>query len=179
MSEKPQSPPGGGPLEDGRRRTSVSRSFQEEVRELVGYLSDAYPPAMVASAVAELVTASPELTCETIVSWANNQLYASSHSTPVSDFLYHTLKKLDLLDELDLAERDDYAAAFDQVTALVRQFVPAEELEGFDHSLTMLRDALETTTVGGVELIYRPRGASVSGAGAGGGEGSGGGGGGG
>ena len=142
----------------------------------MGYFSDAYPPAMVAPAIADLVTASPELTCETIVSWANSQLHASSHSAPVSDFLYHTLKKLDLLDQLDLAERDDYSGALAQVKALVRQFVPAEELEAFDQSLTVLRDTLETTMVGGVELLHRPRGpGSGGGAGSGGGEGSGGG----
>ncbi|HVS13499.1 MAG TPA: DUF4388 domain-containing protein [Thermoanaerobaculia bacterium] len=172
MSDPPHPPFADGPFGDPGGRGQGSANLREERRELVGYLSDAYPPAMVAHAVEHLLEQSPELACETIVNWSNAQLHASGHTVPVSDFLYHSVKKVDLLDQLGLTEGRDLSEPFARLTALVRQFVPEEELEGFDQSLTVLRESLESTKIGGVDVLHRPR-AGHAGAG---GDGSGGGG---
>jgi hypothetical protein len=173
VSDPPFPPFADGPPGGGRDRGRGSANLREEVRELVGYLSDSYPPAMVAPAVEHLLERSPELACEAVVNWANGQLHASGHMVPVSDFLYHSLKKIDLLEQLGLTEGRDHSVEFAHLTSLVRQFVPAEELEGFDQSLSVLRETLESTHIGGVEVLHRPRAGRPGGGGGGGGDGSG------
>ena len=82
--------------------TQVAPEVREALLELGQYLSDALPPMMVAGAIELLAGQPPALAAEEIRAWTAAQYQGRNAGLPISDYLFHALRKIHLLEELKL-----------------------------------------------------------------------------
>ncbi len=134
--------------------TRVSPEVQEALQELSQYLSDTMPPMMVAGAVELLATQPPVLVAEQIRGWTAAQYQGRSASLPVSDYLFHALKKLHLLAELKLVPTDKALRLLGGILPLLETFCPEEDRGLLRDNVSRLGSAA-TTLTSPVETIYR------------------------
>ena len=107
--------------------TRVSPEVQEALQEFSQYLSDTMPPMMVAGSVELLASQPPLLVAEQIRSWTGAQYQGRTASLPVSDYLFHALKKIHLLAELELVPTDRALRLLGDILPLLETFCPEED----------------------------------------------------
>jgi hypothetical protein len=89
----------------------MGEDVQEALFELQQYLSDRLAPLMVADSVSLLTGHPPALAAGEIQRWTLAQYRGTATAVPVSDYLFHAVKKLHALGELQLLPAsilDDY-----------------------------------------------------------------------
>jgi hypothetical protein len=134
--------------------TRVSPEVQEALQELSQYLSDTMPPMMVADAVELLSAQPPVLVAEQIRGWTAAQYQGRTASLPVSDYLFHALKKIHLLAELRLVPTDRALRLLGGILPLLETFCPEEDRGLLRDNVSRLGSAA-TTLTSPVETIYR------------------------
>ncbi len=134
--------------------THVSPEVQEALQELSQYLSDTMPPMMVAGAVELLASQPPVLVAEQIRGWTAAQYQGRTASLPVSDYLFHALKKIHLLAELRLVTMDKALRLLGGILPLLETFCPEEDRGLLRDNVSRLGSAA-TTLTSPVETIYR------------------------
>ncbi|MEM1245078.1 MAG: DUF4388 domain-containing protein [Acidobacteriota bacterium] len=121
--------------------------------ELEGYLNDTLAPLQVADSVIAFLEHEPEGASRAILRWADQQLNANLHSIPISEFLYHALRKIHLFQDLGLADADRVRVLLRTATRQVRTFCPSDELADFDANLARLDEESRMTKA--VEFLHR------------------------
>jgi hypothetical protein len=99
----------------------------EAIGELHQYLSDALAPLVVADSVALLTQLPPRVVAEEIHLWTTAQYRRMGTTIPISDYLYHALRKLHLMGEFKLVPRDRLAVLLDELKRIVMEFCPPED----------------------------------------------------
>ena len=124
---------------------AVDSEIAEAVRELHEYLSDRLAPLMVADSMAVLLQHPLPVLSSEIGAWVDQQHGVA----PVSDLLYHCVKKVALMGDFELIPRDALAASLCQLSLEVLQLCPEAERE-------QLRESLERVGQGSTPSLASP-----------------------
>ena len=125
---------------------TVGRSPQIEgaLVELQRYLQNEIAPDAGAGAVALLMAQPPEVVMQHVGNWSIEE--AGKHSAPISDILVHALKKIYIMGELNLLDREAIANYLDRITGIaIRICATDEERAHLRSKLTAMR--VSKTTV--------------------------------
>jgi hypothetical protein len=141
--------------------------LDEALIELQQYLSDSLAPLIVVDSVWLLMQYPPEIVATTIQAWTGAQYRQGSGGVaPVSDYLFHCMKKIHMMGEFNLIAREPLRAYLDALKAVVLGFCPAEDRETLRENLARLEEtASASTVVSPAQTILRqgvsgPRGAA-------------------
>jgi hypothetical protein len=147
---------------------SAAAEVKEALLEFQRYLSDQLAPMMVADSVHLLLRCPPQLVAAEIEGWVGVQFSGPSGDVTVSDCLFHALKKLHLISEFDLIDKQQFDHYFGQLMPLVLQTCPAEDRETLRVNVSRLGQS-DTATTSPVEVLHRQvrRGAAKASAGGG------------
>jgi hypothetical protein len=129
---------------------------REAVQELHEYLSDRISPLLVAESLRLLLQQSDELVASEIWAWTERQRLAAGN-VPVSDFLFHGVKKVALMGDFELIARAVLAPHLVALRHAVLQYCPVEERELLRQNSERLDSAAAVTTAP-AERIHRAGG---------------------
>ena len=147
---------------NGAGEVPVGAEVREAVVELQQYLSDRVPPLMVVDSLALLVHQPPQLLAAEIGAWVAYQRPAAPDLS-VADLLFHGVKKIALMGELDLVPKPEIAHCLVGVTEALLPQCPEEDRELLRQNLDRLRHAsLAGTAADPVPLLDRQPGAEAA-----------------
>ena len=130
--------------------------LQEALLELQQYLSDSVPPLVVADSVQLLMKYPPQALIPTIRAWTAAQYRGASGSgVPLSDYLFHALKKIHMMGEFKLVAREpleDYLGQFKQV---ILALCPDEDKAMLLENLSRLGESAGASGISPVATIFR------------------------
>jgi uncharacterized protein DUF4388 len=135
-----------------------NRELEEAVLELQQYLSDSVPPLVVADSIQILMKYPPQAVMPTIRTWTAAQYRGAGSSVPVSDYLFHALKKIHLMGEFKLVAREPLAAYIETLKPVVLSICPEEDREMLRENLGRLGETAGASTVSQVQTIFRQEG---------------------
>ena len=116
--------------------------LQEALIELQQYLSDAVAPLIVADSVQLLMKYPPDVVANAIRAWTGAQYRrGSAAAVPVSDYLFHTLKKIHMMAEFRLVPREPLEVYLSGLRPLILQLCPAEDRAMLIENLGRLGEA--------------------------------------
>ncbi|MGE5413077.1 MAG: hypothetical protein ACM3NW_02805, partial [Syntrophomonadaceae bacterium] len=150
---------------------------QEALVELQQYLSDAVAPLIVCDSILLLMRYPPEVVANAIRAWTGAQYgRGSSGSLPISDYLYHTLKKIHMMAEFNLIAQEPLEQYLAALRPLIVGLCPAEDRPLLIENLGRLGE-VQTVGISQAQTIFRqaapggagPRGGPSAAAAAGGG----------
>lgn len=136
---------------------AITQEVQEALTELSQYLSDQLAPLMVASSIELLIGQDPDLVADRIHTWAASQYDNRNASVPVSDYLFHAVKKLHMIGEFHLVEANPLNAYIARLAPIVSSLCPEEDREMLESNIARLGRA-ETVLSAPVGTIYRQAG---------------------
>jgi hypothetical protein len=140
--------------------------LQAAVQELRAYLSDRIAPLMVLDSMGLLLEQPASLLATEIAGWATQQ-QAEAPDVPAVDFLYHGVKKVTMLAELDLVSKDSFAEYLPQLAYAVVRFCPESDRNMLRESLSRLGLAVMAPSsagggqVGAVDVLHRAAGSAA------------------
>ena len=128
--------------------------LQEALVELQQYLSDAVAPLIVVDSVQLLMRYPPDVVANAIRAWTGAQYRrGGAASVPVSDYLYHTLKKIHLMAEYRLVPQEPLEVYLAGLRPLILQLCPAEDRAMLIENLGRLGEA--PATISQAQTIFR------------------------
>lgn len=133
-----------------------SEEIQDALNELRQYLSDILPPLLVSDSVQLLMSVPPEAIVREILGWAEAQS-SYSGSLRISDFFYHSLRKIYMLGEYHLIAKEELQEFLRRLSPHLIACCPAESREALQSGI----ERLGTMEGGGgvierqAEVIYR------------------------
>jgi hypothetical protein len=129
------------------------------------YLSDEIAPMIFLDAVDDLLQAPARVVGLAVRGWLVSQLRGAP-GVAISDYLYHAVKKLHLLGELELVPAPELAAFLRGVFPEILKLCPDQERAALVQNLEHIGSS-ETSLASRVEVLHRPAGGSgASGGGA-------------
>jgi hypothetical protein len=130
--------------------------LQEALLELQQYLSDAVPPLVVADSMGLLMKYPPQALIPTIRAWTAAQYRgAAASSVPLSDYLFHALKKIHMMGEFRLVAREPLEAYLGQLKQVVLALCPDEDKAMLLENLARLGESTGTATISQAQTIHR------------------------
>ena len=149
---------------------ALESELREAIEDLEAYLSDLVAPLLVIDSVTVLLRQQPSLGAEVIRAWIGAQLRAPGSHVGLEDYLYHAVKKLQLLGRLKLVEEEPLNAWIREVAELLLAQVPEAQRGGM-RTLLEQASAGEASLASTTQVLHRPVvggvGAPVEGASAG------------
>ncbi|HEY6929238.1 MAG TPA: DUF4388 domain-containing protein [Thermoanaerobaculia bacterium] len=148
--------------------------IREAIQELSLYLSDTLPPLVVADSVGTLLNYPPALVAQQIHAWMGTQFRVST-DIPVSDYLFHAVRKIHMMGEFNLVPREQLIAYLEGLKAQVLAFCPEEDRQllqesfdrlgepsgsmapAVDNLLRQRRPAAESASASGQDLLNTRR----------------------
>ncbi len=116
--------------------------LDEALIELHQYLSDAVAPLIVADSVQLLMKYPPEVVANSIRAWTGGQYRrGAAAAVPVSDYLFHTLKKIHMMAEFNLVPREPLEIYLAGLRPLILALCPQEDRAMLLENLGRLGDA--------------------------------------
>ena len=112
----------------------------EALGELQQYLSDAISPLVASDSIALLLGLPPEVVAQEIRSWTTSQHRRLGASVPLSDYLYHAMRKLYAMGEFTLVPKDAMAAYLEPLKDYMLEYCPPEDRELLRENLSHLGD---------------------------------------
>ncbi|HXV64366.1 MAG TPA: hypothetical protein VEK15_26950, partial [Vicinamibacteria bacterium] len=137
-------------LDDGDLREALS--------EIQQYLSDRLAPLMVTDSMLYLLTQPPEAMISAIRDWLLAQVDDTRPNVTLSDYLFHAVRKIHLLGELDLVGREALGKYLEQLGQQLVMDCPEEDRELLCSNLARLGQS-ESGVVARVETLHRQPGA--------------------
>jgi len=137
--------------------------IRQAAEELQRYLSDDIAPMMAVEYFEALIPHPPEITAKIIAHWIQTQHHAPKENVQTADLIYHALKKLSMLSELELVRRETMMRAIHNVSRLLVSVCPEGQRDDLRMRLSHLG---ENTTVlaSRAEFLHREAGSYVAGA---------------
>jgi hypothetical protein len=138
---------------------ALTAEVREALYELQQYLSDALAPLMVADSIEVLLRQPVQITAAQIHAWSSAQYRGPGASVPISDYLFHAMKKLHLMGEYDLISKENIGVFIREVAQYVLAYCPAEDRDLLRSNLSRLGEApsvLSST----VDFLHRQVGSS-------------------
>lgn len=139
--------------------TDQKSNLRQAAGELQRYLSDEIAPMMVVEYFEELVPHPPEITARVIAQWILSQQQRPADSVATSDLIFHALKKLSILSELELVRRQTMLRAIHEIGSLLLGVCPEEQRDELRLRLSHLGEAA-TVLATRAEFLHREAGAS-------------------
>lgn len=133
----------------------VDARLSEALEDLQGYLADALAPLLVADAVNTLLDYPPAVTAEQLRIWAFFQFEGRRGTTPLSDLLYHAIKKIQQLEVHHLVAEERFGDYLGALAGELLAACPPEERERLAGLLRHLRESVGGATAL-VERLHRP-----------------------
>lgn len=155
--------------------------IREAIEELQQYLSDTLPPLVVADSIKLLLDYPVGLVASNIHAWTAGQYHRGGADLPVSDYLFHAVKKIQLMGEFHLVPQEPFQKYLETLKVEVLNYCPEGDREFLKENLARLSDSA-TALTSSIEVLFRqvtPHERPLASASASGGAGGGGGGGGG
>lgn len=141
-------------------KRTVDPQVREALWDLQQYLSDEVAPMMVTDSIEVLLRCDPEVAAEEIQGWLSNQTSGPASAAPISDCLFHAMKKLHLMAEFNLIAGDlldRYLAALGDI---VLGFCPEQDRQLLRDNLESLGRAVDSATASQVEFLHRQAGSA-------------------
>lgn len=138
-------------------KSAPNPEVREALFELQQYLSDSLAPLMVQDSIKVLMQQPASLTGATINAWASSQYHGPGASVPVSDYLFHAMKKIYLMGEYELISKEPLEKFLTELARIVLGYCPGEDRELLRTNLSRLR---ESTTIlsSSVDYLHRQTG---------------------
>jgi len=127
---------------------------RQALYDLQRYLSDQLAPMMVADAVELLLRCPPQLVANEIQGWVSAQFRAPDPGLTVSDCVYHAMKKLHLMAEFDLIEKQTLETYMEGLGEIVVALCPEGDREFLRQNLHRLGE-VDDATVSPVAVLHR------------------------
>jgi hypothetical protein len=128
--------------------------LDEALIELQQYLSDAVAPLIVADSVQLLMKYPPDVVANAIRAWTGAQYRRGTAApVPVSDYLYHTLKKIHMMAEFKLVPREPLEIYLAALRPLILALCPAEDRAMLIENLGRLGEA--PASISQAQTIFR------------------------
>jgi hypothetical protein len=102
----------------------LTPEVKDAVHDLHQYLSDAVAPLIVTDAVSLLMEQAPALVAAEIHNWTLLQYEGVGAKMPVSDFLFHAIKKIAMLSDFGLIPKESLFPWLGKLTPLVLTYCP-------------------------------------------------------
>ncbi len=134
---------------------------QEAVTELQQYLSDTVSPLVVADSVELLLNCPVEVTAAGIHEWTTSQFRGKGTAVPVSDFLFHAVRKLHLIGEFRLAPKERLDAFVEVLKTILLQYCPEEDRELLLSNFDRLGE-VQTNVAAPVAVLHRQVGSQAT-----------------
>jgi hypothetical protein len=136
---------------------SVNGQDQEALQALRTYLSDSIAPLIFADTAHDLFKIQVQTIAAEILGWVASQSHIGDAVT-TSDYLYHAVKKLHLLGELELMPGDRIKAFIEALTPFLLQSCPEHERESLANSLGNI-EHIDSTSAAPIGIGQGPSGA--------------------
>lgn len=142
----------------GEQSTAEVREALEELQQ---YLSDYVPPLVVADSIQLLLRYSPELMAQNIHSWTAAQ-YRGSTEIPVSDYLFHAVKKIHLMGEFKLVPQAPFEIYLQELKEKVLIYCPEGDRAFLRENLSRLKESAGSQGPASVDAIFRQKSGSTA-----------------
>lgn len=139
----------------------IDSDLERAVDEFQQYLSDLVPPLIVADSIEILMKYPPDLVASNINSWASSQL-RSSRQIPLSDYFFHAVKKIHIVGEYNLVNREELKEYLEKLKPHLLSLCPVGDRETFRESLNRIDDS-PASLASPVEIVYRQSGGQTPG----------------
>ena len=134
-------------------------SLRQAAAELQRYLSGEIAPMMVVEYFEELAPQPPELTARIIMQWMQSQVGGPTENVATADLIFHALKKLSLLSELELVRRATMVGAIHEIGRMLLRVCPEAQRADLRMRLSHLGEAA-TVLASRAELLHHEAGLS-------------------
>lgn len=131
---------------------------KESLSELQAYLSDSVAPIVVAGAVETLMDCPPELVAAEVYAWAAEQYRRMDSSIPISDYLFHSVRKIHMMGEFSLVDTDRLEPFLVGLKEAMLSYCPEEDRGLLAQNLGNLSRGQGATTQT-VSILHRQAGA--------------------
>jgi len=118
---------------------------RQALYDLHRYLSDQLAPMMVTDAVELLLRCPPQLVANEIQGWVDAQFRSPDHGLTVSDCVYHAMKKIHLMAEFDLIEKQTLESYMEGLGEIVIGFCPEADRDFLRNNLARLGQVDDAT----------------------------------
>ena len=135
-------------------KQTVDPQVQEALWDLQRYLSDEVAPMMVTDSIEILLRCHPEVAADEIQGWLADQTTGPASDVPVSDRLFHAMKKLHLMAEFNLIEEELLERYLTVLGEIVLGFCPEQDRQLLHDNLENLSRAVDSVTASRVR--HRP-----------------------
>lgn len=132
-----------------------SAEVREALSELQQYLSDTMPPLIVADSIRILLDA-PDRVATEIHAWSTSQ-FRTGNEIPVSDYLFHAVKKLHVMGEFRLVPVEPFQDFLKQLKLEILNYCPPEDRELLKVNLERLGEGSMSYS-SQVDVIFRQAG---------------------
>ncbi len=116
----------------------LTPELQDALHDLNQYLSDNVAPLIVTDAVTLLMAQPPELMAAEIQNWTLLQYQGAREQMPVSDYLFHAVKKLALLGDFGLISKDQILPYIERLAPVLASLCPEGDRQFFFDNLQKL-----------------------------------------
>lgn len=127
------------------------------LQEFQQYLSDQLAPLMVADALEVMLNHPPLVGAQEIHRWVAGQYRGQGMNIPVSDFLYHAVRKVHSLGQFRFVPDDELREYVHSISELVLEFCPEPDRPELRKNLALLGENFGSTTAS-VEFVHRQGG---------------------
>ena len=129
-------------------------SVRQAAHELQRYLSDEIAPMMAVEYFEELLPHPPGITARIIAQWVQSQHTGPTGNVGNADLIFHAMKKLSLLSELELIRRETVMRYIHDISRVLVQACPAHEQDSLRIRLSHLGES-ETVLSARAEFLHR------------------------
>lgn len=130
----------------------MSQKLQAALLELDRFLQDELSPAEAADDIATLMAHPPEIVMQRVAAWAVEQ--SPRRSVAIGELVLHAMRKVYILGELNLLDREAVANYLDRLTTYAMRIAPAQDLDALRVNLTEMRRS-RTTSASLAQLVTR------------------------
>jgi hypothetical protein len=141
---------------------SENPEVKEALYELQQYLSDRLAPLMVADSLGMLVTLPPQVVAAEIQTWISAQYHGAGAQVPISDYLFHALRKIHEVGDFRLIPEAALGTFLQELKTLLLEFCPEADRELLQSNLGRL-GASTTGPPPPVEILHRQPGGEAGG----------------
>jgi hypothetical protein len=128
--------------------------LQEALYELRQYLSDRLAPLMVLDSITVLLGLPARVMADEIAGWSASQAQLQSGAVPFTDYLFHAVRKIHLMEEFQLIPAPELDAFLADLVPAVLEHCPPEHRERLRQSFGKIGQA-RPTAQDRVEILYR------------------------
>ncbi len=113
--------------------------LQDALYDLGQYLSDMVAPLVVADGFTTLMGEPPDFVAAEIQNWTASQYHGAGEKLPVSDYLYHAVKKLMMLGDYGLVPKDKLIPYLESLVPKLVEVCPEQDRAFLLENLRTLR----------------------------------------